>query len=496
MKASIPTVIFCVALVFVCVFLLQRYNLGLVRYFDMDEFAYLNWVSHFVKGSMPYRDFLYQLPPGYLLFLTPFVLVSHTPFELLVHARIGAWMVFVALVITNGVLFYLLRRSWIAIFASLLLVFLPLPSDKLIEVRPDTIGVLLAMLGSVFQLLWMEHSSKKNVHLYMMLSGLFYGLSVFMLQKTIPHVAIATGVALLWWRQNKKISLVPYMISGGLLFVLFGVWALINGIGPTVWYFITQFPKETIPMARDFAIPPWFFFRFIDVYYGVGGWNWGYIGNQILWIAGICMGSIRLLSPFAVRGKQGWYGEFMLASIFITQVLLFIYVMPFKHSQYLIPLAVFVALYSADIIYELWMHVQHTRIGRSVMGVGLLLLFYGCYVGHTQVQTPKMYWTNESEKHMLAYMQAHIPQDAYVFDLVGVSLSYPQPYYVSCLPVGQFSQYVSIQLPSISEALEKTQTRYIYQGAAKRVTTLLPQDQEYIKEHFVPLGDGSLLVRK
>lgn len=62
-------------------------------------------------------------------------------------------------------------------------------------------------------------------------------------------------------------------------------------------------------------------------------------------------------------------------------------------------------------------------------------------------------------------------------------------------PTGQMAPYVSRPFPFLIPALEETETKYIYQGEAKRVHTLTSTDQEYIYTHYTPVLNDVLLVR-
>jgi len=78
-QKAVEIVLFVFAFLLLLYLLYEKYRLGLVRYFDMDEYAYLNWTAHMVSGDMPYRDFLYQLPPGFLIILAPVFFFSRDP---------------------------------------------------------------------------------------------------------------------------------------------------------------------------------------------------------------------------------------------------------------------------------------------------------------------------------------------------------------------------------------------------------------------------------
>lgn len=490
--------LFVISVILLGYFLYQKYQLGLVRYFDMDEFAYLNWTSHMVQGSIPYKDFLYQLPPGFLLMLAPVFLFSQNALSPLVGGRVVAFFVQCSLILVTGLIFWRVRRRWTAIFACLILAFLPLPADKLMEIRPDTAGVLFAMLGTLFQIMWMEREENKSTTLSMLVSGFFYGVSVFILQKTIPHVAVAAVIVGVWALRiqpgNRIKTLLPFVIGGIALFVPFVFWVLTQQIGPLVWYLLTKFLPEYTQIAKNYPIPANQFFFYYYYYYGAGSWNVGFILNQVIWIVGVLMGILRLLTP-NVFGKKYVLSELLLSGVFIVQLVLFIYYMPFKHPQYLIPLAVFVAFYAADAIDEVWQRIVQSPISLFIGVIGFFVLFSLLVRGYNNVNDAKFTLTNTYEKKSLQTMLATIPRNEYVFDLVGLSLYYPQPYYVSCLMVGQFSGYISMKLPSIAQALVQTKTKYIYQGNQRRIMTLLPEDQAYINERFHAVGDGSLFVR-
>ena len=50
-----------------------KIQLGLHRYFDIDELAYLYWATHMHMGLKPYVDFLFYPAPGFFAVLVPIV---------------------------------------------------------------------------------------------------------------------------------------------------------------------------------------------------------------------------------------------------------------------------------------------------------------------------------------------------------------------------------------------------------------------------------------
>ena len=372
-----------------------------------------------------------------------------------------------------------------------------MPGDKLMEIRPDTAGVLFAMAGMLLQVVWMEQEKKRTVSLVMFLSGLSYGFSVFILQKTIPYVALAAVIALFWMIRRKKswVTLLPFAGGGAILFILLTFWLVLHGIGGTAGYLIIKFPGEAAQMMKSFFFSPWSLFSWNDVYYGKPGTNWGFIINQVIWTVGPIMMAVRLWAPAATRGKKGIESELLVAGTAVAQFIYFRYFMPFQYIQYLIPLGVFVSLYTADAVNEVYAWAKDSPKTYMMICTFMIVLFVLVICGYRDVNTVKFGWTNDYDKNTITQLLHTIPRSEYIFDIVGVTLYYPSPYYVSCLPVGQFQNFLSIPLPSLPEALEKTKTKYIYQGLVKRVSALSADDQAYVAAHFTPVADGALLVR-
>lgn len=500
MTRVIAFICYASSVVLVVYFLFVKYRYALFRYFDMDELAYLYWTAHAARGNLPYRDFLFILPPGYLFFLAPLFFFSTDPIFTFFAARISSFVVFTLLVIVTMFIFFLLRKRWTAIIAGLFLVFLPLPYDKFIEVRPDTIAALFAMAGTFFQILWMERNEKRTRTVLAFLSGFCYGLSVFLLQKTIPHVVVATLIVFMWVNTHKRDkfrTMFPFIFGGCILFSLFFVWAIMTGNFVQVWYSITQLPSEVAQMGKDFPLPPLNYFLWTDIFFGKSGFNVGFLLNGWLWGTGLALAVLRFVTSMLSRKRNTLLPDILLSAICIVEALLFVFVVPFKHAQYLIPIAVFIALYLADGVDFLWMCAKRqlpTLFLFFLFFIGLLPVFLRGYQDTTMVKFTWWNMSNQPDRVQLFTLLRTIPQKEYIFDLVGLSWYHPSPYYASATPFGQFSTYMSRPLPPLVHELVTTDTKYIYQGGY-RLHTLRLDDKDYILAHFTPVGDGSLLVR-
>lgn len=490
-RKLLVTVYLITSAILLMVFLWWHFRLGMVRYFDVDEFAHLHWASHMAMGKKPYIDFLYFFPPGYQWFLEPLFWVGKGIAPILA-ARFVQFVVFVLLVGTTGILFWITRKSlWAAVFTGAILAYLPLPYDKFLEIRPDTLAALLAMLGMVFQIYWMRYFSKRAGFL----AGCCYALSLLILPKTAPAVGVAGIVALLHARDSstKRIgrtntifsreSLAALGAGFGIPFLFFGLWILFLGDLGTVMYSLTKLPIEANKISQTFIMMPDLFFYPNQIFYGTAGYSFELLANHVIWVVACAIGLFRLFLPYFI-GKERALEELLIAGTFITHVIFYIQLVPLKHTQYLIPIAPFIAYFLVDGIVSIWNRVKQWESGRVGFSVAFIAIALLLFMLNSNSVTPKLAWTNTDVLKELAYIFKTIPFDQPILDLDGRTLYYPDPYIACCLPFGQSAPYLSKPLPSLSQTLESSKTKYIYQGELKRVTTLVSEDQDYISKHY------------
>ncbi len=508
----------CLLLLF---FLWWHWRLGMTRYFDVDEFAHLSWAYQMLSGRKPYVDFLFYIPPGFQLFLMPLFAFGSgvTPF---LAGRLVQFGTFVLLAGTTITLFWLMRRSWVAILAGVFLAFLPLPFDKFLEIRPDTLATLMVMMGMVFQILVLKGVTLRGrVTPYQVLAGFFYALSLLILPKVLPQVGVAIVVAL--FTKNIRSLLGGFVIP----LAVFGLWALTLGNLDQVIYSLTKLPVEALKISQTFIMMPDLFFYPNSIFYGASGWSTGLLVNHAIWIIAIFVAAYRLVAPFLsvtpayagvqsktkntkdwipafagmTRKEQGMttpWAEFLIAATFFTHVFFYIQIVPLKHTQYLIPIAVFIAFYAADAVDMVWQKAKHANLLST--GIFLTMFFLASiwlWRVFVAVNTPKLAWTNTDTIRDLTTLYQTIPAAEYILDLTGQTIYYRHPYVACCIHFGQSAPYLSRPLPSLSQALEKTQTKYIFEGGLTRTNTLLPDDQAYITAHYLPHPViAGLLLRK
>jgi len=480
----------------------EKLQFGLVRYFDADEMAYLHWAHSVFTGSIPYRDFLSYIPPGYYYALAPLYWISHGT-EILQFGRIHAFIIFAGIAMVSTYLFWLVRKSWIALLSGIFVAFIPIPADKYIEIRPDNLATFVALLGAVFHIVALEKGLTRR---YWFMAGVLYMSSLFILPKALPQAVVGVCITMCWWmwgdHSRRERHLMALIFAAGFILpvLAFGVWiaGTMKGIDQlnVVLYSLIRLPLEVNKIGALFPMQPYQFFYPNALVYGAGGWNVYLFANHILWFVGLLVGAVRLVTPALPNGRKGIWAELLVGLSFFGYTALFIYGYPMRHEQYLIPIAVFVSWYAADGLHMLWMNAKDRIVPYTLFCMGVVMLLYGVFFLSNGLHDLKKMHTNAGDYRILREAIRLIPNDAYVFDLVGSTIYFRDPYYVSAVPFGQWEPYLSRPLPSLRDALARTQAGFVYEGQLRRTEGLSPADKAYITSHFRPTIDvGGLLSR-
>lgn len=503
---SLLVLLTIVTAMFLFLLLWQRLDLGLVRFFDADELAYLHWAHNVFVGKLPYIDFFFYVPPGFLWFLAPLYFYSKGTAILMV-SRVLAFGIYVGICVVVGLVLLQLRglkgvwrNIWIFILPGAILSFLPLPADKMLEIRPDNVATLVALIGLYLQMGWIERQ-KKSLAFW---SGVAYGVSLLLLPKSLPLVAVAVVVAVFVSRNFSKglRQLFLFVLGIGLPMVGFGLWILFVSRNMEdvrlILYSLTKLPLEVNNIGQLFPMQPDLFFYPNTSYYGVGGWSRGLIFNHAVWIMGLLFGTWRFVTPWiGGKDKAGAWVELLIGGSFFAYILIFMYGYPLRHAQYLIPIAVFVALYVADLIWSIWIAMGHTSWGRGMFVIGYMVCIVMLWGVSSEVNNPKRLWTNAEDVRTLEFALRTIPKDSYVLDLVGATIYFQDPSYGCCLPLGQYTPFLSRPVNVLSDGLRRTNPLYIYQGRLYRLHDIAATDRMYVEEHYRPLtADKTWFIRK
>lgn len=481
MKRWGSVLIHCVLAGLLLYLLWWRWQVSQSRFFDVDEFTHIHWAAAMARGSKPYIDFFTFFTPGFYWFLRPLFWVFGNSVTLFLAARWVALLIFLGILGSLGYLFGTMRdRRW-ALLPMILLAFLPMPYDKFLEVRPDNLATLIAMIGVIGEI-W-AIGGKKN---WWFLSGLFYGLSLMVLVKMLPFAAVGIGILLLAWYWKKAAfkDVALFFFGFGMPLLVVGVWALSLGDISRVIYSLTRMPIETNSIGKNAIMEPHLFFFPNASFYGGWGITAALLANHAIWVLGILVGVVSFFTPF-IRGegdRKRVLSEMLMSGIFLLSVAGYVSFFPLKHSQYLIPIAICIAFYAADGL-------------RMILGKAPFLLIFSLLLWQQTmaVNQPKLILTNATQLSELTKLKTIIPKEDRVFDLEGRMIYWKDPYYICCLPMGEFVRYMSRMPPNIADVLEAKKVPYVYQGDSGRLWTL-GSDLTYIQAHYVSVpGWGDAL---
>ncbi len=478
------------------VLLWGKLQLGLVRYFDTDEFAYLHWAHNVHAGRVPIADFLMYAPPGFLYALAPlYAFFSGT--EPMIAGRVLMWLIYAATGVAAGFIFLELRGKGIrtglpyVMLPAIILSILAVPADKMIEIRPDTLSTLFALLSVLFQVRAMKHSSPRNFFA----AGTFASLSLVILPKTLPQVLVQTAV-FIWWtvsaadvghgvrRAGFRMAMAGFLVPC----IVFAGWIAFAGKNiqglSRIFYSLTVLPGEVNRLGERFGMQPDLFFYPNPTYYGFDGWNDVLVVNHVLWTMGLMTALVRLLTPYLASPSVR--SELLVAGVLFSQVFMFFWGFPLRHAQYLIPIAVYVSVYAADGLVAVSRSLMRYRGGGAVALVSAALGTVVAMSVFSQQTEQKLRFTNAGDLAFLTSVRKRIPEGSPVFDLTGATLYYPDPYYVSAVPFGEWLPYLTRPLPSVTDALTRSGTRFVYGGPLGRLDSLPSDVREYIAARYAP----------
>lgn len=509
-------------LISLIVFLLYwRYQVGIIRAFDADEFTHLHWAANVARGQRPYIDFFTFFTPGFYWVLAPLFWLVKTP-DVFVAARLIAYGIFLEILTATGVLYASLRRTRWALVPVILLAFLPMPYDKYLELRPDNLATLLAMMGVIAEI-WAIRE-KRPVQRWWFISGLSYGLSLVVLVKTLPFVVmgmlvaiwdsgvIARGVTRLRqgfggqggviqaireiWEKKEHVWFIVGLAAP--LAVMFLYFLTLGDLGK-VFYSLGKMAFEANTLGRVYIMESHLFFFPNPAFYGG---RWGitapFLVNHLIWVVGLLVGCVRFLTPFLTGDgdKRQVKIEVLVSGIFILSVIGYVNFFPLKHSQYLIPIAVFIVIYASDMLVGLFAWIKR-RMG-EIGFIGVIGIIGVIIVMQTiEVNQPKLGFPNGGQLIESQKLHAMLPKDVEVVDLEGRLLFWQDAYDICCLPFGQFTRYLSRPPKPLRDVLEAKKVPYIFQGNTGRMGYLSHEDQWYIRTYYEPVsGWGESLWKR
>ena len=488
--------LYLLLLVGILILLYLHFRLSITRYFDADEFAHLHWGYAFSIGEKPYSDFFYLFPPFFLYPIAFIMKVFGRTFESLIFARIFIFISYLSILGILGLIVKKMRGTLAALFAVFIFVFLPMPQDKMIEIRPDLVAVFFGLLGMYLfiiseeniQHLTYDRNVKKLLNVIClpaqagyMFSGLSYGLSLAFVPKTVFFLI---PIGIIWVYR-----------------IIRGIWANTE----------PDLIKHILSFGTGLFIPALLIL-------GFGGFNPALYATLFIFLTASIVGVLRGVASLSHKENSRCVSEFLIFGSFYAALYAFVKIFPLKHAQYWIPLIPFFCFYVGDLFNSI-LNIRHAELVsasalsqtlKQVQGDGkkrlsfvspggiflsLILIGYLTFLGGTVYQS-KMKWTNQDTKAKIGYFLAKIPENEPVFDLTGETVFFRDGYYFCCVPYGQYEEGIGFDIPDIKSEFEKNNTEYVHVGYEGRTGVLLPDQEKYIKENFKSLDTNPFLWQR
>lgn len=186
--------------------LLISFLLCIFQAFDHDEFEAIHTTWMMLQGKVFYVDFFQQKHPFLHFTLMPFLKIFGETIRTIFACKIYAYIIFLLLLYASYLVSVYAFGSKIKYSALIILLSCTFFTDKLTEIRPDTMYMMLSMFSIAF--LYKDIKIKRKS---LIISAIFAGLSFVMLPKSVIYL-IPVSLILIFRLCLKKISLSDLVI--------------------------------------------------------------------------------------------------------------------------------------------------------------------------------------------------------------------------------------------------------------------------------------------
>jgi hypothetical protein len=267
----------------------------------------------------------------------------------------------------------------------------------------------------------------------------------------------------------------------------------------TVYYSLVRLPLESSFALGSEVMESHLFFFPNSSFYGPKDNLTAFYLNHAVWLVAIFFGAFRVITPFLTAQKRKGMvaSELLLGLLFVLSCYLYIDFYPLKHTQYLIPISVFIAYYCADFFRQLFSG-KTTALKLILSVTACLIGGYLLVISTIHVNAQKKILNNQQQIRETNQLLQLIPKDQKIFDLEGRTVFWKPAYYICCLPFGSYVYNLSQQPEPVRTVLEREAIQYIFQGYSGRINVFPAEDYAYIYKNYeaVPGWDYQLFKRR
>lgn len=446
-----------------------RFQIGLTRFFDDDEFTHMMRSYLISSGQIPYRDFGYFYSPIFAALFAPFFVLLKEQATVVYLARSLEFAIFLAGVVA---IFFLGREvagTKTGFLAAFLWSFLPLGLDKTIEIRPDNLAIVFWLVSLLFLL--------KTRFFW---AGIFFGLAVAVI---IKIAFVYPGFVVFFLFNLKKDfhkslkSIIRFHLAAILPILILLLFFLPFGVLGQAIYSIFIMPVEVSQAYGVKYFVPYFPFLPNDAFYGLPGKSLAWFLSNLILVLGL-VGLVRS------RIKT------VLIPAFFSVSLALLYLYRITLVQYFLPILLILVWGAAELLADLFDFVcSRTKL----VFVVLWLIFLGTMTyGFRQTGLIHLRWGNSHQVWLVSTVLAYSQPGDYFFDGTGYHLFRPSGYWLCCEFFGDWAGRLSRPLPDFIDSLKATQTKYVLE--MPRIGRLAEKDRKFIKDNYFPTAIKNLLM--
>lgn len=290
--------------------------------FDHDEFEAVHTAWKLLKGQTIYIDFFQQKPPFFHLTLIPIIKIFADSIKTIIACKIYCYILFLGIIFGSCLLSKYVFKSKTVILTAVMILSCTFFTDKLTEIRPDTLYIFLIMISFVF--LYKDIKIKRSS---LLISAIFAGLSFAVLPKAVFHITIICGILI--------IRLVLKKISLKDIFLYFLTMIIV--IVPFFMYFF----------SKSISIEDYWFFNFTVNYNLLMAFS--PIKNmKVLLINNIFLFIFALIGLFLLKGYRQKEIGFVALMLYLSVLLIKV-----PNKQYYVTSIPFVAMIASNAIKKI-----------------------------------------------------------------------------------------------------------------------------------------------
>ncbi len=440
-------------IILLVVLLIQSFLLCFNQFFDHDEFEAVHTAWKIINGQIIYIDFFQQKPPFFHITLIPLIKIFSETINAIMACKVYMYCLFLAIVYISSLISMSVFGKRTKYITPIILISCTFFTDKLTEIRPDTLYIMLMMCSILFL-----YKSIKIKRTHFIISGILAGLSFAILPKAILYIIPITAI-LLYRLFLKKISFkdfISYCIAG----------------------FCTLLPFFIYFYSKSITLEDYWFFNFsinfnlLEDYSPLKNLNYLLIQNLVFFV-------MLIPSLYLIRGYRQ-------KEITLLSMLLFysVFIITVPNKQYYIPALPFWSMIIAHAI------VQYKWCCKN--SVLLLLFIIGFPV--LQYQNMIVNKTNVIQLDRIQYVLDVTTLKDYVYDgsiYFNVFRNDVDYFWFSIRQKGAAESYRKLRPReyNIYKDIEQKKPKIIY-------TKHLDAENPIVKEKYIPTQYKRMLIRR